>query len=78
MDKRDGERSDAAIFGYEGDESKKQHTDWHVQEIHSHSQMFIQFILTIYRAYKLCDPGEERQAEKFNGTASIVVLYVNG
>ena len=41
MNKRDGERSDAAIFGYEGDESKKQDTDWDLQNTKPHSQVFV-------------------------------------
>ena len=41
MDKRDGERSDATIFGYEDDESKKQDTDWDLQETEPHSQVFV-------------------------------------
>ena len=41
MDKRDGERSDATIFGYEDDESKKQDTDWDLQETKPHSQVFV-------------------------------------
>ena len=35
MDKREGKRSDAAIFGYEGDMSKK------FQKTEPHSQVFV-------------------------------------
>ena len=41
MDKRDGKRSDATIFRYEGDESKKQDTDWDLQKTKPHSQVFV-------------------------------------
>ena len=41
MDKRDAERSDAAIFGYEGAASKKQDTDWDLQKTEPHCQVFV-------------------------------------
>ena len=41
MDKRDGERSDATIFGCEDDKSKNQDTDWDLQQTEPHSQVFV-------------------------------------
>ena len=41
MDKSDGKRSDATIFRYEDDKSKKQDTDWDLQETEPHSQVFV-------------------------------------
>ena len=41
MDKRDGKRSDATIFGYEDDKSKKQDTDWDLQETEPQFQVFV-------------------------------------
>ena len=46
MDKRDGERSDATIFGYEDDEIKKQDTGWDLQGTEPHSQVFVIQLIT--------------------------------
>ena len=52
MDKWHGERSDATIFGYEDNESKKQDTDWDLQEF--------KFEGLTYSSYNLYQPRNEQ------------------